>query len=105
MHRQTNPGEREKGFRPMATRRAMKQCCAHARATVRRAVYGKGSLLASSAMELITILNRCHRFSGFVYQYASFSDGKKSIEVTVRPRKGSSAVCSRCHLPAIWMPG
>ena len=52
------------------------------------------------AMELITILNRCHRFRGFVYQHARFSADKKSIEVAVRPHKGSAAVCSRCHLPA-----
>jgi len=52
------------------------------------------------AMELITILNRCHRFRGFVYQHAHFSADKKSIEGAVRPRKGSAAVCSRCHLPA-----
>jgi transposase len=51
-------------------------------------------------MELITILNRCHRFRGFVYQQAHFGADKKSIEVAVRPRKGSTAVCSRCHLPA-----
>ena len=51
-------------------------------------------------MELITILNRCHRFRGFVYQHAYFSADNKSIEVAVRPRKGSAAVCSRCHLPA-----
>ena len=51
-------------------------------------------------MELITILNRCHSFRGFVYQHAHFSADKKSIEVAVRPRKGSAAVCSRCHLPA-----
>jgi len=51
-------------------------------------------------MELITILNRCHRFRGFVYQHAHFSADKKSIEVAVRPRTGSAAVCSRCHLPA-----
>ena len=51
-------------------------------------------------MELITILNRCHRFRGFVYQHAYFSADKKSIEVAVRPRKGSAAVCARCHLPA-----
>src|SRR3954464_4589241 len=51
-------------------------------------------------MELITILNRCHRFPRFVYQHAYFSADKKSIEVAVRPRKGSTAVCSRCHLPA-----
>src|SRR6201987_2627011 len=49
-------------------------------------------------MELITILNRCHRFPGFVYQHAHFS--AESIEVAVRPRRGSAAVCSRCHLPA-----
>ena len=48
------------------------------------------------AMELITILNRCHRFPGFVYQHAHLGADKKSIEVAVRPRKGSTAVCSRC---------
>jgi len=37
-------------------------------------------------MELITILNLCHRFRGFVYQHATFSADKKSIEVAVRPR-------------------
>src|SRR5579871_6005660 len=51
-------------------------------------------------MELITILNRCHRFRGFVYQHARFSADRKSIEVAVRPRKGSAAICSRCHQPA-----
>jgi hypothetical protein len=51
-------------------------------------------------MELITILNRCHRFPGFVYHHAHLGADKKSIEVAVRPRKGSTAVCSRCHLPA-----
>ena len=29
-----------------------------------------------------------------------FSADKKSIEVAVRPRQGSAAVCSRCHQPA-----
>jgi len=42
-------------------------------------------------MELITILNHCHRFRGFFYQHAHFSADKKSIEVAVRPRKGSAA--------------
>src|SRR5258706_588979 len=54
----------------------------------------------SRAMELITILNRCHRFQGFVYQHPRFSPDKKSIEVAVRPRQGSAAICSRCHQPA-----
>ena len=48
-------------------------------------------------MELITILNRCHRFHGFVYRHVQFSPDKKSIEVSVRPRKGSAGICSRCH--------
>jgi hypothetical protein len=52
------------------------------------------------AMELITILNACHRFRGFVYHRATFSPDHKSIEISVRPRKGSTAVCSRCHQPA-----
>ena len=51
-------------------------------------------------LQLITILNRCHRFPGFVYHQARFSSDHKSIEIAVRPRKGSSAVCSRCHQPA-----
>ena len=51
-------------------------------------------------LQLITILNRCHHFRGFVYQHAGFSSDHKSIEIAVRPRKGSAAVCSRCHQPA-----
>src|SRR5947207_712102 len=51
-------------------------------------------------MELITILNHCHHHRGFVYQQDRFTPDKKMIEVTVRPRKGSMAVCSGCHHPA-----
>ncbi|MDQ2946774.1 MAG: hypothetical protein M3Y27_12650 [Acidobacteriota bacterium] len=51
-------------------------------------------------LQLITILNRCHRFPGFVYHQARFSSDHKSIEIAVRPRKGSAAVCSRCHRSA-----
>ncbi len=60
-------------------------------------VYGRG--FRTGTMESITILNRCHRSRGFVYQHAYFSAEKKSIEVAVRLRKGSAAVCLRCHLP------
>jgi transposase len=60
------------------------------------ATYGGGF----AAMELTTILNRCHYFRGFVYERARFSSDKKSIEAVLRPQKGSAAVCSRCHLPA-----
>jgi transposase len=52
------------------------------------------------AMELITILNQCHRFRGFVYHHDRFSPDKKVIEIGVRPRVGSAAVCSGCHQPA-----
>jgi transposase len=52
------------------------------------------------AMELITILNHCHRHRGFVYQHPRFGPGKKSMEVDVRPRQGAAAVCSGCGKPA-----
>ena len=51
-------------------------------------------------MELITILNHCYRQRGFVYRNARFSSDKKTLEVDVRPRHGTAAVCSRCHKPA-----
>jgi hypothetical protein len=41
------------------------------------ALYGEGS----TAMELTTILNRCHRLRGFVYEHAHFSTDEKSIVV------------------------
>jgi len=51
-------------------------------------------------MDLLTILNHCHHFRGFVYQQARFGPGKKTIEIAVRPRRGSAAVCSGCQKPA-----
>src|SRR5580704_17033458 len=45
-------------------------------------------------MELITILNRCHHFRGFICHNAHFSPDHKSIEISVRPRQGSAAICS-----------
>ena len=51
-------------------------------------------------LQLVTILNRCHRFPGFVYRQACFSADRRSIEIAVRPRKGSRAICSGCHQPA-----
>jgi hypothetical protein len=50
-------------------------------------------------MELITILNHCHRHRRFVYEHARFGPDQKSIEVDVRLREGSAAVCSGCHQP------
>ena len=51
-------------------------------------------------MELITILNQCYHHRGFVYQQARFGPDKKTIEVSVRPRQGATAVCSGCRKPA-----
>ena len=54
-------------------------------------------------MRLPRILNDCYPLPGFVYQQASFSEdekGGKSILVTVRPRKGTRAICSGCQQPA-----
>ena len=39
-------------------------------------------------MELLTILNRCHRFRGFVYHRARFSPDHTSIEVLVAATQG-----------------
>ena len=46
-------------------------------------------------MELITILNRCHHFRGFVYQHAHLGADKKSIEVAVRPLALTAAATSK----------
>ncbi len=46
-------------------------------------------------MHLKTILNRVHKITGFVYQKMYFTDAG-DIEVQVRPRKGSSPICSGC---------
>jgi hypothetical protein len=52
------------------------------------AVYPSDSRFFSFMLQLITILNRCHRFPGFVYHQARFGSDYKSIEIAVRPRKG-----------------
>jgi transposase len=58
------------------------------------------ALTIVGTMELITILNHCHRHREFGYQQARFGPDKKSIEVDVRPREGSAAVYTGCHQPA-----
>lgn len=51
-------------------------------------------------MDLLTILNHCYHHPGFVYQQARFGPDKKTIEVSLRPRRGAAAVCSGCRKPA-----
>ena len=51
-------------------------------------------------MRLITILNHCQHFPGFVYEKARLCPESATIEIHVRPRQGSKPVCSGCHAPA-----
>ena len=45
-------------------------------------------------MQIKTILNRVHPIKGFVYETVRFIG--QEIEVNVRPRKGTPAICSGC---------
>jgi len=51
-------------------------------------------------MRLITLLNHCQHFTGFVYEKARLCQQTGTIEIDVRPRRGSKPVCSGCHRPA-----
>jgi transposase len=51
-------------------------------------------------MRLISLLNQHQHYSGFVYEQARHCPASQTIEVTVRPRRGSKPVCSGCHQPA-----
>ena len=58
------------------------------------------TLLRAPLMLLTRLLNACHRFPGFVYAGARLDEAAKTIEVDVRPRRGSKPVCSGCGKPA-----
>lgn len=47
-------------------------------------------------MLLTRLLNACHHFPGFVYAGARLIAGTNTIEIDVRPRRGSKAHCSCC---------
>jgi transposase len=49
-------------------------------------------------MQLKTILNRVQKHRGFVYEIVSFVN--EQIEVELRARKNSKAICSKCERPA-----
>ena len=51
-------------------------------------------------MLLTRLLNACHHFPGFVYTAAKLNETTKTIEIDVRPRKGSRGCCSVCNEPA-----
>ena len=50
-------------------------------------------------MLLTRLLNACHHFPGFVYQGARLCESSQSIEIDVRPRRGSKPCCSGCGRP------
>jgi hypothetical protein len=51
-------------------------------------------------MPIITLLNQCYRFPGFVYHHVRFAQDRRSLQVRIRPRAGSRAICSGCHRQA-----
>ena len=51
-------------------------------------------------MLLIRLLNACHHFPGFVYEGARLDEATKTIEIQVRPRRGSKPCCSGCSKSA-----
>jgi transposase len=48
-------------------------------------------------MRLISLLNHAQHFSGFVYEKAHFCPERRTIEIEMRPRRGTKPVCSGCH--------
>jgi transposase len=55
---------------------------------------------SATAMLLTRLLNACHHFPGFVYERARLIESSQTIEIDVRPRRGSQARCSGCRRPA-----
>ena len=51
-------------------------------------------------MLLTRLLNACHHFPGFVYEGARLDEATKTIEIQVRPRRGSKPCCSGCRQSA-----
>lgn len=49
---------------------------------------------------LARLLNACHHFPGFVYAAVRLIEANSTIEVDVRPRRGSKPHCSCCGKPA-----
>lgn len=50
---------------------------------------------------LARLLNACHHFPGFVYAAVRLIAATSTIEVDVRPRRGSKAQCSCCGKPCL----
>jgi len=48
-------------------------------------------------MRLVTIINQCCEFKSFVFKKAEFDEKKKSIFLTIEPRKNSKPICNQCN--------
>ena len=48
-------------------------------------------------MRLVTIINQCCKFESFVFKKAEFDEKKKSIFLTIEPRKNSKPICNQCN--------
>jgi hypothetical protein len=55
--------------------------------------------LDPAATRLISLLNHYLHFSGFVDEKARYCAESQTIEISVRPRRGSKPVCSGYHKP------
>ena len=49
---------------------------------------------------MISLLNKCYHFPGFVYVTARECKSSKSVEIDVRERRNSKGICSICKKPA-----
>ena len=66
---------------------------------LRRMMVGFVAMMALY-MRLISLLNHYQHFPGFVYERARHCASNQTIEIAVRPRRGSRPVCSGCDKPA-----
>src|SRR5450631_16911 len=74
--------------------------------TWRRRIASSGARIWTSsgrtgelAMLITRLLNACHHFPGFVYAPARLIEATNTIEIDVRPRRGSKPRCSCCGKP------
>ena len=58
------------------------------------------NFVAHAAHASDRLLNACRHFPGFVYAAARLAELTKTIEIDVRPRKGSRGLCADCGKPA-----
>ena len=50
-------------------------------------------------MRILTLLNQCSRYKSFVFESVKLFEGKKSLKVSIKPRKNGKPLCSVCLKP------